>query len=88
MAANFKGKILTPVSPEELDRYQTGLPVKFKDGELIRSVSDSKVYVISDGYRRWIKSEEAFANFAYKWDNIIVTSEQAVNIHPLGEDIE
>ena len=88
MEANFKGKILTQVSPDELDQYQTGLPVKFKDGELIKSKTGSKVYVISDGYRRWVKSEEAFAKFSYKWDNIIVTSQSAVNIHPLGEDIE
>ena len=31
---------------------------------------------------------EAFAKLRYKWDNIIVTTEQALNIHPLGEDIE
>ena len=88
MTANFKGKVLTAVSPEELEQYQTGDPVKFKDGELIRANNDSKVYVISDGFRRWVKSEEAFANLAYKWDNIIITTPQAVNIHPLGEDIE
>ena len=88
MTANFKSKALTAVSPEELDQYQTGSPVKFKDGELIKADSDSQVYVVSDGYRRWIKSEEAFAKFGYKWDNIIVTNKQAVNIHPLGEDIE
>ncbi len=88
MVANFKGKVLTPVSPEELDKYQTGLPVKFRDGELIKADNDSKVYIISDGYRRWIKSEAAFVKFGYKWDNIIVTNQQAVNIHPLGEDME
>lgn len=88
MLANFKGKILTQVSPEELDQYQDGLPVKFKDGELIKASNDSKVYVIAGGYRRWIKTAEAFAKFRYKWDNIIVTTEPAVNLHPLGEDIE
>jgi len=88
MQANFKKKVLTAVAPEELDNYSTGEPVKFKDGELIKAKNDSKVYVIADGYRRWIKSEKAFANFTYKWDNIIETSENAVNIHPLGEDIE
>jgi len=88
MEANFRGKILTPVSPDELEQYSNGSPVKFKDGELIKADDGSKVYVISDGYRRWVKSEAAFAKFAYKWDNIIVTSSQAVNVHPLGEDIE
>ncbi|MFA6215115.1 MAG: hypothetical protein WC768_00930, partial [Patescibacteria group bacterium] len=58
LAANFKQKVLTPVSQEELDKYQTGDPVKFRDGELIRSATDSRVYVISGGYRRWVKSEK------------------------------
>ena len=88
MAANFPGRVLTQVSPEELDQYQTGEPVKFRDGELIKSVNDSKVYVIADGYRRWIKTEETFVKFGYRWDNIITTSQQAVNVHLLGEDIE
>lgn len=87
MIANFKDRVLTQVSPQILDQYQNGLPVKFKDGELIKSETDSRVYVISEGWRRWVASEEGFANFGYKWDNIIVTNQQAVNIHPLGEDI-
>ena len=88
MKVNFPGKILTSVSPEELDKYQTGEPVKFKDGELIKAAGDSKVYVIAGGFRRWIKTARAFANFSYKWDNIITTTPQAVAVHPLGEDLE
>ncbi len=88
MTANFKGKVLTPVSPEILDQYQIGEPVKFRDGELLMAYGDNKVYVISQGYRRWIKTEIAFAKFGYKWDNLIKTSPQAINIHPLGDDLE
>jgi len=88
MEANFSDKILTAISPEVLADYTTGQPVKFKDGELVQAANDSKVYVISNGTRRWIKSETAFAEFSYKWDNIIITSPAAVNVHPLGEDIE
>ena len=88
MDSRFSKKVLTSVAPESLDQYQSGEPVKFRDGELIQAQDDSKVYIISDGYRRWIKSEEAFAKFSYKWDNIIITTAQAVNIHPLGEDLE
>jgi len=87
MTASFKGRILTQVGPEILDQYPEGPPVKFKDGELVKDKSDSKVYVISEGRRRWVKTEEAFANFGYKWDNIIETNFQAVNIHPLGQDV-
>ncbi|OGY44446.1 MAG: hypothetical protein A2729_02165 [Candidatus Buchananbacteria bacterium RIFCSPHIGHO2_01_FULL_39_14] len=88
MAVNFKNKILTQVSAEELGKYPDGEPVKFKDGELIKADNNNKVYVISDGNRRWIKTETAFVKFGYKWDNIVMTSKQAVDVHLLGEDLE
>ena len=88
MKANYPNRILTQVSPEELDQYQTGSPVKFRDGTLVRASNDSKVYVIANGIRRWVQDEAAFANFGYKWDNIITTSQQAVLVHELGEPIE
>jgi hypothetical protein len=88
MKSNFSGKVLTAISADELDRYVSGDPVKFKDGELIRSNQDSKVYVISNAQRHWLKTEDVFAKYGYKWDNIITTTPQAVEIHPLGDDIE
>ncbi|NUM25390.1 MAG: hypothetical protein HUU49_02065 [Candidatus Buchananbacteria bacterium] len=88
MESRFPKKVLTQVAPEILDQYQTGDPVKFRDGELIQAQGDSKVYVVAGGYRRWVKTEAAFAKFSYKWDNIITTSAQALTVHPLGEDVE
>lgn len=87
MKVNYAARVLTQVSPEILDQYVEGEPVKFNDGELIRARNDFKVYVISGGKRRWVKTEEAFANFGYKWDNIVVTNQQSIDIHPLGSDI-
>lgn len=84
----FKGKVLTKISAQELDKYTTGDPVKFKDGELIKAKGDSRVYVISNGYRRLVKNEKAFAKFGYKWHNIIETTQEIVEIHPLGDNIE
>lgn len=88
MTANFPNRVLTQVSPEILAQYPNGSPVKFKDGEIIKAKDNPQVYVISDGRRIWIKDGESFANFGYKWDNIIVTSQQAVDLHPLGDIIE
>lgn len=88
MMVNYKNRVLTTVSPQELGQYQTGGPVLFRDGELIQAYGDAKVYVISNGLRRWIKTADSFAKFGYKWDNIIVTSSSTVALHPLGDDIE
>lgn len=88
MDAAFSDKILTQVAPDILDQYEEGLPVKFPDGELVKAKDDSQVYVISNGNRVWIKDGSVFANFGYKWDNIIETSQAAINIHPLIDVIE
>jgi hypothetical protein len=88
MLANFKNRVLTQVSLEELAKYETGEPVKFRDGELIKAVGNPTVYVISDGKRRPIASGKVFEKLGYKWDNIIETSSRAVYVHELGEAIQ
>ncbi|MFA6321848.1 MAG: hypothetical protein WCX71_00020 [Candidatus Buchananbacteria bacterium] len=88
LKTNFKDKVLTKVSPAELDKFETGDPVKFRDGELVKAKGDPRVYVISNGYRRTFKDEKSFAKFGYQWHNIIETTPSAINLIPLGEDIE
>lgn len=88
MKVNFPDRILTNVSPEELSEFSSGNPVLFRDGELIKSSGNPAVYVISDGQRRPIASGETFDKLGYKWDNIIITNQKALDIHPLGEPIQ
>lgn len=85
---NFSNLKIKTVEPEKLTEFTDGEPIKFKDGELIKSFNDPKVYVISNGSRRPIKSEKAFNDVGWKWENIISTNEKAVLLHPLGEIIE
>lgn len=83
----FKNKKITPVSPDELAKYPTGEPVKLKDGELVMSQSSPTVYVISNGERRPIPTEEVFNGLGYKWENIIKTSDKILSLHPLSAPI-
>lgn len=85
---NFSNYKINSASPKELENYQTGNPVKFNDGELIKSFDNPKVYFISNGLKRPIVSEKAFLEMGWKWENIISTSENVVNLHPLGATIE
>jgi len=78
---------LTTITATELEQYETGETIKFKDGLLIRSESDPTVYVVSNGQRRAIDSEIIFNSFGYKWSNVLVVSETALNIHPLGDPL-
>ncbi len=87
MQKNYPSRKLTPVSPEELEKYPTGEPVKFKDGELVMSDSSPAVYVISNGEKRAIASGEVFESLGYKWDNIIRTNNKVLEIHSTGEMI-
>ena len=73
------------VEPVALDQYPEGFPVLFRDGELVRAANDAKIYVISGGLRRWIPSELVFTNLGYRWENVITTSQQALDLHPLGD---
>ncbi len=87
MKANFSSRKITPVSPEELEKYTTGEPVIFKDGELVKSPSEPTVYVISNGLKRPINDEATFLGLGYKWENIITTSEKALSLHTTGEPL-
>ncbi len=83
----FKGKSIISVSPSELEKYPNGEPVRFEDGELVMSQSSSTVYVISNGERRPIPTEEIFNELGYKWENIIKTTDKILSLHPLGSPI-
>ncbi|MFH1565416.1 MAG: hypothetical protein ABIC82_06315 [bacterium] len=85
LLSNFPNKKIISVSPEELDKYLTGKPLKFKDGDLVTAQGNPTVYVISNGFRRPITSAKTFENLGYKWSNIITTTQEAVELHPLGD---
>ncbi|OGY42399.1 MAG: hypothetical protein A2Y82_04615 [Candidatus Buchananbacteria bacterium RBG_13_36_9] len=86
---NFQNYKLTVVSQDELDKYVTAATgMKLKDGTLIKVASDSKVYVISNGERRWVANESTFNQLGYEWTNIVTVSEKIANLHPLGENLD
>ncbi len=88
MKTNFANKKIIPVSEDKLKKYPTGSPVKFRDGELIKSSVTPVVYVISNGYKRPIASEETFLALGYKWEDIIETNNKILEIHPTGNIID
>lgn len=69
-----------------LGQLAVGEAVKFRDGSLVKS-DGSKVYVISEGKKRWITSGEIFTGLGYKWSKIYVTTDVELNNYPLGIDV-
>jgi len=83
----YKDKKLTSVSSEELNKYPTAEPVKFKDGELVVASGSPTVYIISNGEKRAIPTEKIFNQLGYKWENIIKTSDKILTLHPTGSPV-
>lgn len=75
------------VEQSVLDQLTKGEAVKFNDGELITSPNSNGVYLISNGYKRGIPSQQVFNGMGYKWSNIVKTTDQALQAHPTGEPI-
>lgn len=59
----------------------------FRDGTLIRDVSNQKVYLISDNKKRNISDPDFFKVFNYKKDDIILISAKEAGCHKEGEPI-
>ncbi|PIY97177.1 MAG: hypothetical protein COY66_00810 [Candidatus Kerfeldbacteria bacterium CG_4_10_14_0_8_um_filter_42_10] len=88
LRSRFKNRAIIQTDQAEIDSYASGDPVKFKDGELVTARETGIVYVISNGEKRPFKSGDAFNSLGYRWENIVYTSVQALNIHPTGSAID
>ncbi|MBI5765816.1 hypothetical protein HZA71_01150 [Candidatus Falkowbacteria bacterium] len=85
--ANFHGLPIKKAMANELDNYYTGDLVTLPDGGLIKVKKVNTVYVISNGKRLPIFNSDIFKKMNYKWNNVIIVSEETLNIHPLGQTI-
>lgn len=75
------------ITAKEIEKYQLQSPIKFTDGTLLKVKNDNKVYVISKGQRRLIPTADIFLNYGYSWSNIIETTQEALELHPLGDNL-
>lgn len=92
MMSRFSGRPVMQSSIEELELYEKGEPVKFRDGEIIATKDpeslNRSVYVVSNGQKRPIANREAFNALGYKWKNIIWTTDKVLDLHETGEMID
>lgn len=59
----------------------------FRDGALIKNISDGKIYLISQNKRRHITNPDVFDNFGLDRSKIIEVGEEEVNMHNLGDNL-
>lgn len=84
----LKNKKPFPVDPKELAKYTTVDPIKFPDGELLRTKDCSTVYVIADGKKRPIYSGAVFESLKYQWKNVITVPDKILYLYPDGETLK
>ena len=78
---------IVPVTPEELEKYETIDPIGFYDGELVGENGKPTIYVVSNGRLRPIPSAEIFLTVGWKWENVVWTNAKALSIHPVDAPI-
>ncbi len=80
------------IKPKEIDTAtlpnpELGASVLFSNGTLILIPGSNHVYVIEDGKKRHIVSEEVFLGLGYRWDQIIRTDILTGMLHPTGQPV-
>lgn len=59
----------------------------FRDGTLIKNISDSKIYLISQNKRRHITDPDTFTKYGFDKNVIVEVSDYEVNVHELGDSL-
>lgn len=84
LKTRFKNKKITPVIQSELEKYPTVDPIRFNDGDLVKSTTSPAVYVIENGIKRPFDSGETFIKLGYKWQNVMTFSQKILDLHNNG----
>ncbi len=70
-----------------LSKFKVVGKLGFRDGTLIKDISDGKIYLISQNKRRHITSPDVFDNFGLDRSKIVEVSSDEVAMHLLGENL-
>ncbi len=84
----FKGRPAKLLSTAKLAALTIGNPYRLHDGELIKTKENGAVFVIENGSRRPIPSEEVFTELGWKWKNVLVIPSKTLEAYPIGKPID
>lgn len=68
-----------------LANYPKAKPLGFRDGSLVRDISDGKVYLITSRSRRLITSPETYDLLGLKRSDATWAAHDEITLHPEGE---
>lgn len=61
--------------------------LRFRNGSLIWNLSDAKIYLVENGERRWVRNPDHLLTLGVKWGDVDFVSQEEIDLHPLGEDL-
>lgn len=69
--------------------FRVSAKLRFRNGSLIHSIADGKIYLISDGTRRHVQNPDWFEHLGAVRDrnNVVSVSLAEINLHPEGEPL-
>ena len=85
LETNFPYEQIIKIESKELAELKTGEPLKLQDGILIKLKNEQTVFLISNGKKLPIFSQNTFELLGYEWKSIIAVKEEVLELHPLGE---
>lgn len=87
LKTRFSNRHVTTVTPEELAMFETDVPIRFAEGELVGRKEYPNIYIISGDRRNPIPSAEVFEGMGWRWENVIWAEDKALSLHRLGEPV-
>lgn len=84
---NYPNQIIVSVGDEEISKLEKVDDAIIKDGVLVKSQNNNAVYFISDGFRKPILNGDIFEKLGFSWTDIIIVSDNILNLNKLGEAI-
>jgi hypothetical protein len=83
--ANFS--TVEQISPAVFSSYIVGEPVAFRDGSLVRSLTNPAVYYIESQTRKPIRSAEVFLGLGFKWEDITWLTDSFLSEYPIADPL-
>lgn len=84
LKTKYKNRKIIRLTSAELDVYPTVDPIRFADGDLVRSTDSPTVYVVENGLKRPFDSAETFLKLGYKFSNVMTFQQKILDLHATG----
>lgn len=87
----FKWSMIKKATPFELSFQNIGsiidIPKIYYSGSLIKSSSRPEVYILENGVARHITSPNVFRSYGFRWDDILILPQGAIDSYPKGQNM-